>query len=144
MKTRQKRKYLFILVFGVLLLTSVSLACGSTTAFDDPVEDAGTTSTTTSTSNKTFTGETEQQIDTLDVSSEAKVVDLRIKSNLRSGEMSWVLTDPTGSIRWEERLEGATVYSESRRYDAVTGEWTLQIDIVGATGSYDISWEARD
>ncbi len=143
MKIRRKSNILFILVAGILILAAFTLACGTVNSLQDVVEDAGTSSTTTSRLTKNFSGDTGQQIETLEVPGEAKVVDLRIKSDLRNGAMSWSLVDPAGSVRWEESLTGATIFSESRRFDAVTGEWSLQIDLAGASGSYDISWEAN-
>ena len=140
-----KNKQLFAPFIGVfVILVSFTLACGTSEGFTDIIEEADTGSAATSQINRTFSGSTEQVIETLEVPPEARVVDLRVKSNLRSGVLSWVLTDPSGIVRWEERLEGATIYSEVRQFNAVTGEWTLQIDLSGATGDLDISWEAKD
>ena len=143
MRIRRKTNILILMVAGILMLVSFTLACGTVDSIQDVVEEPGAIQTTTSSITKTFSGDAGQQIETLAVPDGAKVVDLRIKSDLRSGTMSWKVVDPTGNIRWEESITGATIFFESRRFDAVTGEWRLQINLAGATGSYDISWETN-
>lgn len=143
MRIRRKTNILILMVAGILMLVSFTLACGTVDSIQDVVEEPGAIQTTTSSITKTFSGDTGQQIETLAVPDGAKVVDLRIRSDLRSGTMSWEVVDPTGTTRWEESLTGATIFFESRRFDAVTGEWRLQINLAGATGSYDISWETN-
>ena len=144
MRIERNKNILILMCACILMLAAITLACGTVDSIQDVVEESGAIQTTTSSITKTFSGDTGQQIETLAVPDGAKVVDLRIKSDLRSGTMSWELVDPAGDIRWEESLTGATIFFESRRFDSVTGEWRLQIDLAGATGSYDISWEARE
>jgi hypothetical protein len=77
-----------------------------------------------------------------DVKEIMKTVSLDIDIDLQQGAMTWRLIQPDGKTAWEG---GAIeqISKELRQFDAVQGEWVLQVELTEATGKYRIYWFAR-
>ena len=91
-----------------------------------------------------FTDETETRLMTLDVRSAMTSVDLRVQVALMDGALTWTLMDPDGDVRWEEEVVAPARRNESRAFEPIVGEWTLEVSLEEATGGYDILWQASD
>jgi hypothetical protein len=105
------------------------------------VQSSGTHSKSDSRSRSSFAGESEVRIDTLDVRPAMTRTSLDVRVTLSEGAMTLVLTDPQGDVQWEEEIVAPARYRESIEHELITGEWTLEITVEDATGSYDIEWE---
>jgi hypothetical protein len=75
-------------------------------------------------------------------------VRLRLRAVLREGEARFHVRDAEGRVRQDVLLrpEG----SKPRTYDADTGDlkspagqWTVEVELRGARGSYDLTWTAE-
>lgn len=117
---------------GLLFLALVQAAC---------VQSSGTHSKSDSRSRSGFAGESEVRIDTLDVRPAMTRTSLDVRVTLSEGSMTLVLTDPQRDVRWEEEIVAPARYRKSIEHELITGEWTLEITVEDATGSYDIEWE---
>ena len=77
------------------------------------------------------------------VDADISVTRLRLVFEHNEGSMSWTFTDPLGEVRWEGEHAQAALFDETRDFDAVQGEWHLEIDAQDGSGSYDHCWMAR-
>lgn len=128
-------------IWGVLLLVFlvlVQVACGQSS------RRLGTHSKSEHQSRGDFTRETETKVDTLEVKPGMTTIKLDVYAKLSSGSMRLLLTDPNGEVRWEEEIAGPDRYKEVQKFDPVVGDWTLELTLEDATGSYDIQWSATD
>ena len=61
----------------------------------------------------------------------------------KAGRVSWTLTDPAGRPAWQDSVQGAERAKRAGKLEEVAGEWTLELRLDAASGSYDIRWEAE-
>jgi hypothetical protein len=87
-----------------------------------------------------FADKTETTVHTLDVLPAMTTVELRMRVRVRDGAFSWKLVDPAGDVQWEDGVVGSGHKSGSRRFEAVEGVWTLELQLESASGSYDVAW----
>jgi hypothetical protein len=120
---------------GVLFLAFLALVQAAC------VQSSGTRSKSDSRSRSSFADETEVRIDTLEVRPAMTRASLDVGVTLSEGSMILVLTDPQGDVQWEEEIVAPARYRESVGHELLTGEWTLEITLDDATGSYVIEWE---
>jgi hypothetical protein len=125
---------------GLLLvfLALVQVGCAQS------VSHSGTNSESESRSRSDFTAETGSRTITLDVRPAMTSVDLDVQVTLSSGSATLRLTDPNGDVRWEEEIVAPASYSKSTGFEAVAGEWALEVSLENATGGYDIQWRGSD
>jgi hypothetical protein len=125
---------------GLLLvfLALVQIGCAQS------VSHSGTNSKSENRSRSDFTAETESRTVTLDVRPAMTSVDLDVQVTLSGGSATLRLADPNGDVRWEEEIVAPASYSESRHFEAVAGEWMLEVSLEDATGGYDIQLIGSD
>jgi len=106
---------------------------------------AGTSSVSSTTSRSNFNEATRTDVINLEVKAEMVTNKLFIKSlRLDEGEMNCRLISADGTVEWEETLSGARVYQQTFHLDDTVGTWTLEIELIDATGRYDIRWKASN
>ena len=132
MKRSRTKSVLLLLVVFALVQVACALSFSS----------SGTSSSSEHRSRSDFTDETEARIATLDVRPAMTSINLRMQVNLESGTLTRTLTDPTGDVRWEEEVVAPARRDESREFEPIVGEWTLKMSLEGATGGYDVHWQA--
>lgn len=67
---------------------------------------------------------------------------LRIYLERDQGGVGWRVLDPNGTERWLFVITEDNVYRETRDFEFVPGQWTLQFVQDTTTGMYDICWTA--
>jgi hypothetical protein len=68
---------------------------------------------------------------------------VEIGAKISEGTMRWNVLDRDGKSRWSGSTGKGSDIQISRSFDAEPGEWTLEIELRDATGSYDVRWSAR-
>jgi len=69
-----------------------------------------------------------------------KSVNIQVILRIDEGSAQFILIDPTGEVRWQGRISSGDISNESCGFGAVSGEWIFQIELLDATGSYDVYW----
>jgi hypothetical protein len=105
---------------------------------------SGTRSNSDSRSRSSFSNESEVRVDTLDVRPAMTRTSLDVRATLSEGSVTLVLTDPNGTVQWEEETVAPARYNEPIKHDLTTGEWTVDVVLRDATGSHDIRWQGSD
>jgi hypothetical protein len=54
-----------------------------------------------------------------------------------SGAATWTLTDPSGAVRWQEKVN-ARSFDKTRQFDSMPGQWVLRYTLANHSGGYDI------
>ena len=125
---------------GLLFLAVLALiqaACAQSCA-------SNTRSRSNSHSRSSFADESEVRVERLDVRPAMVRTNLDVRVTLSEGSMTLVLTDPRGNVQWEEEIVAPARYNESFSHELISGEWTLEMTLQDATGSYDIQWEGSN
>ena len=73
----------------------------------------------------------------------AEKFSLSIEIMADAGTFKWELTDPNGVAQWEGRADAGQKVKETRPLDLIVGEWSLDIRMENAGGSYDIEFISR-
>jgi hypothetical protein len=61
----------------------------------------------------------------------------------QGGSVSWIFSDPEGEVQWQGSYTQPGKFDETRDFNPVQGEWTLEIDVQDGQGSYDHCWMAK-
>lgn len=71
--------------------------------------------------------------------------DLRVSLDLRveRGTAAFRVRDPQGVVRWEGELTSGGRFSDERELEPAVGHWRLDMQMVGATGRYEVRWLGR-
>lgn len=77
------------------------------------------------------------------VNSNVKTVKLHLKIRTSKGTLSWVVKDPQGHIRWQENIDGAKNFNETKTFKPIKGQWVLQVGSDKAEGNYEIKWSNK-
>ena len=77
---------------------------------------------------------------TFAVHSLMRSVNIQVILRIDEGSAQFNLIDPTGEVHWQGRISSGDISNESRTFGVVSGEWTFQIELLDATGSYDVYW----
>ena len=67
-------------------------------------------------------------------------VNIQVILWIDKGTATYNLLDPNGEVRWQGEVTSGEHFNEARGFGAVTGEWTIQIDLNSASGRYDVYW----
>jgi len=128
------------LLMGCLLLVFLSLVQAAC------VQSYGSKahSESNSLSRSDFAEKSEVRVDTLDVRPAMTRTSLDVRATLSEGSMKLVLTDPKGMVQWEDEIVAPARYNQILEHELIEGEWTLEIALQGATGSYDIQWKGSN
>ena len=59
-----------------------------------------------------------------------------------AGRVSWTLTDPQGRVAWQDSVQGDESAKRAAKLERIVGEWTIELELVDATGRYEVRWEA--
>ena len=70
------------------------------------------------------------------------LISMQIDFLIVDGGVSWTLRDPSGEVRSLEERRGWNMGSASRRFEAETGTWLLEISVDELNGGYHWSWTA--
>lgn len=62
----------------------------------------------------------------------------RIRMELEAGRAEVEITDPDGRSRWRRELDGAGELAEDVEMPAEAGTWRLTLELVAASGRYDV------
>ena len=91
-----------------------------------------------------FTDETRTRRFELPVPPDAKSATVRLEATVQKGDAAWRLSDPSGKRRWSgEAGRGSDVELSETLADVPGGTWTLELDLRGATGTFDLTWSSR-
>jgi hypothetical protein len=66
-------------------------------------------------------------------------LDLRVER----GTVAFRARDPQGMVRWQGELTSGGRMTDQRDLDPVVGSWRLDLQFVGASGRYEVSWLGR-
>jgi hypothetical protein len=66
-------------------------------------------------------------------------LDLRVER----GTVAFRARDPQGMVRWQGELTSGGRMTDQRELEPVVGNWRLDLQFVGATGRYEVSWLGR-
>ena len=58
-----------------------------------------------------------------------------------AGRVSWTLTDPQGRVAWQDSVQGDENAKRAAKLERIVGEWTIELELVDATGRYEFRWE---
>jgi major membrane immunogen (membrane-anchored lipoprotein) len=79
----------------------------------------------------------------LEVKDADDITKLRLQLEVDEGKMSWILKDPDAEVQWEDEVGAGDDMDEERRFEPIPGDWTLEIVIEDAAGSYDVEWSSE-
>jgi len=67
---------------------------------------------------------------------------LRVYLERDQGGVGWRVLDPSGAERWLFVVTEDNIFRETRNFDVMPGQWTLQFVQDATAGMYDICWTA--
>jgi len=67
---------------------------------------------------------------------------LRVYLERDQGGVGWRVLDPNGTELWLSVFTDGNIFRETRYFEVVPGEWTLQLVQDATAGMYDICWTA--
>jgi hypothetical protein len=67
---------------------------------------------------------------------------LRVYLERDQGGVGWRVLDPNGTELWLSVFTEGNIFRETRYFDIIPGEWTLQLVQDATVGMYDICWTA--
>jgi hypothetical protein len=67
-------------------------------------------------------------------------VNIQVIFRIDEGSAVYSLIDPTGEVHWQGEIISGEKFNESRGFGAISGEWIFQIELLDATGSYNVYW----
>lgn len=70
-------------------------------------------------------------------------VELSIVLDVERGTVAFRVSDPLGVVQWQSELTSGGRFSDQRGLDPVVGTWRIDLEMVGATGEYDVRWVGR-
>lgn len=70
-------------------------------------------------------------------------VELSIELDVDRGTVAFRVSDPIGVVQWQGELTSGGKYSDQRGLDPVVGTWRIDLEMVGASGKYDVRWVGR-
>ncbi len=68
---------------------------------------------------------------------------LRVYLERDQGGVGWRVIDPLGDERWLFVITDDNIFRETRNFDPLLGDWTLQFVRDATAGMYDICWTAN-
>ncbi len=66
---------------------------------------------------------------------------LRLTIQTQSGSLEYRLVDPSGQVRWQDRVYAMNSH-ETRQFEPIVGEWRLEMSTLDLKGGYDVCWQA--
>lgn len=79
----------------------------------------------------------------IEVREDAELLEVTIKIAVESGSVVWRLKTPTGGeVMGGQILAGESV-DETRSFEAIPGEWLVEMEYFAAKGEYDLGWRTR-
>lgn len=70
-------------------------------------------------------------------------VELSIVLEVERGTVAFRVSDPLGVVQWQGELTSGGKFSDQRGLDPVVGTWRIDLEMVGASGKYDVRWVGR-
>lgn len=70
-------------------------------------------------------------------------VELSIVLDVERGTVAFRVSDPLGVVQWQGELTSGGKFSDRRGLDPVVGTWRIDLEMVGASGEYDVRWAGR-
>jgi hypothetical protein len=70
-------------------------------------------------------------------------VELSIELDVDRGTVAFRVSDPLGVVQWQGELTSGGEFSDQRGLDPVVGTWRIDLEMVGASGKYDVRWLGR-
>lgn len=92
---------------------------------------------------ESYNNKTETKKVRLTVPQSAKSARLQVKADVQSGLMVFRLRDPQGEVRYMDVNTRDHLQADTGTFASVDGDWSLEVGLEKATGSYDIMWTAR-
>ncbi len=80
---------------------------------------------------------------TLSVPLEADRVELHLELDVEAGAATWGLIDPNGDVREEGSTRSGQPADRDLRFDPISGDWELRVELEAVTGTYDMRLGAR-
>ena len=143
MKTKTK---LFMIIL-MMVLSVLACSIFEVDGRDEPRVDprTGNNSNSTSTSKADFRGKSETDVIELEVEADMRRNSLKINTvKLTQGEMVLRLVNPENIIVFEETLTAPAKFHEHYDLEIIPGIWRLEMEMMDASGSYNIKWEAKN
>jgi hypothetical protein len=70
-------------------------------------------------------------------------LELSIVLDVDRGTVAFRASDPLGVVQWQGELTSGGKFSDQRGLDPVVGTWRIDLEMVGASGEYDVRWVGR-
>jgi hypothetical protein len=74
--------------------------------------------------------------------SDLQKIEVRFEVLIDNGSLAWKLTDPEGVPRWEGNINAAHCAKDARTFDALDGEWTMELVLDEFTGKGEVYFNA--
>jgi len=127
MNQHKPPRILLLIVILVLFLLACSVS--STRSGSRSNSDAG------------FTHETNTDTIDMEIKPAMRSHTLDLNLEVEAGQILTKLTDPNGDVHWFEVFEVPAEFDETFVLDLIVGDWTLEIALDEASGSYSVRWE---
>ena len=71
---------------------------------------------------------------------------LSLNVALKEGKVKFALKDPNGEVQWSDTIEGDTTFKEERKFENITGDWTLDFESIdnSASGTINLQFNRND
>jgi hypothetical protein len=80
---------------------------------------------------------------TYEIRADMQKIEIELEAQIDNGLLAWKLTDPEGVLRWEEEIAAVRCAKDDRSFDALEGEWAMDLDLKKFTGKFEVCWKAR-
>jgi hypothetical protein len=80
---------------------------------------------------------------TYEMRADMQKIEVRFEALIDNGSLAWKLTDPEGVLRWEGEITAGHCAKDDRTFDALDGEWTMDLNLNKFTGKCEVCWKAR-
>lgn len=93
--------------------------------------------------NQTFRDATRTQTVEAYVPEGTEEVSVELDLRVERGTVAFRVRDPQGMVRWQGELTSGGSLTDRRELEPVVGNWRLDLQMVGATGRYEVQWRGR-
>lgn len=91
------------------------------------------------------TRKTDTRTSTFKMVNTTPYADVTVLTNLSEGSLTWEIISPDGRSFWRDTAVAGRKFRETRRLGVIIpGEWTVNITMEGATGSYEVNARAPE
>lgn len=77
------------------------------------------------------------------VAEDAQRIQLTLDLQVDTGRLEWAVTDPAGEVCWQGHLTAEHAVLHTRHFQAIPGDWQLELALSDTSGQFEARWESQ-